>query len=156
LAWRCGLDLRASYEYLRVARALQTLPQISAAFARGEISFSKIRAITRIATPDTEAEWAHEEKRCSARELERLVSLQSKIKSDGGQDRGKKGDKKEAIRCSWHWNEDGIFFLIARLDPERGAVIAKALEMATSSLDQPTDQRDEGTITSDPTDENQA
>ncbi|WP_261562027.1 HNH endonuclease signature motif containing protein [Frankia tisae] len=156
LAWRCGLGLRASYEYLRVARALQTLPQISATFARGEISFSKVRAITRIATPDTEAEWAHEAKRCSARELERLVSLQSKIKSDGGRDPGKKGDKKETIRCSWRWNEDGTFLLIARLDPERGAVIAKALEMATSSLDQPTDPRNEETITSDSTDENQA
>ncbi|WP_261574965.1 HNH endonuclease signature motif containing protein [Frankia gtarii] len=155
LAWRCGLGLRASYEYLRVARALQTLPQISATFARGEISFSKIRAITRIATPDTEAEWAHEAKRCSARELERLVSLQSKIKSDGGQDREKKGDKKESPRCSWHWNEDGTFFLIARLDPERGAVIAKALEMATSSLDQPTDPRDEEMIASDFANENQ-
>ncbi|EIV94995.1 HNH endonuclease signature motif containing protein [Frankia sp. QA3] len=153
LAWRCGIGLRASYEYLRVARALQTLPQITATFARGEISYSKVRAITRIAAPDTETEWAREAVRCSTRELERLVSLQSKIKSDGENDREKNGGRKDSVRCSWRWNEDGTFSLTAHLDPERGAVVAKALAMAVSSLDQSTGPRDDGAITSDPADD---
>src|SRR5215831_9060219 len=54
LAWRVGLHLRAAYERVRVARALPNLPLISAAFARAEISYSKIRALTRVATPQTE------------------------------------------------------------------------------------------------------
>ncbi|WP_063822583.1 MULTISPECIES: HNH endonuclease [Frankia] len=149
LAWRCGIGLRASYEYLRVARALQTLPQISATFARGEISYSKVRAITRVATPETEGGWAHDAARCSARELERLVSLQLKIKADSRNDREKSGDKKDSVRCSWHWNEDGTFFLIAHLDAERGAVVAKALAMAASTLDQSARPRDDGRSTTD-------
>ena len=54
LSWRVGLHLRAAYERVRVARALPTLPLISAAFARAEISYSKVRALTRVATPETE------------------------------------------------------------------------------------------------------
>ncbi len=153
LAWRCGIGLRASYEYLRVARALQTLPQISATFARGEISYSKVRAVTRVATPDTDAAWAHEAARCSARELERLVSLQSKIDSDGQDDREKNSDKKDSVRCSWHWNEDGTFFLIAHLDSERGAVVAKALAMAATSLDQSAGPRDDEKMSIDSADD---
>src|SRR6266850_3214378 len=54
LAWRVGMDLSAAYERVRVARALPKLPRISAAFARGEVSYSKVRAVTRVATPETE------------------------------------------------------------------------------------------------------
>src|SRR5439155_27200154 len=54
LSWRVGLELRAGYERVRVARALPKLPLISAAFARAEISYSKVRALTRVATPQTE------------------------------------------------------------------------------------------------------
>src|SRR4051812_3582711 len=56
LSWRCGYDLRSAREKVRVARALDTLPLICEAFSRGELSYSKVRAITRIATPATEAD----------------------------------------------------------------------------------------------------
>jgi len=51
LSWRVGMDLGAAYERVRVARALPKLPLIGAAFARGEVSYSKVRAVTRVATP---------------------------------------------------------------------------------------------------------
>ena len=51
LNWRTGLDLGAAREKVRVARALAALPLLSAAMARGEVSFSKVRALTRVATP---------------------------------------------------------------------------------------------------------
>src|SRR5947207_15878875 len=54
LSWRVGLDLRAAYERVRVARALPNVPRIAAARARGEISYSKARALTRRATRETE------------------------------------------------------------------------------------------------------
>ncbi len=50
LNWKCGISLGAAREKLRVARALPSLPKVSACFARGELSFSKVRAITRVAT----------------------------------------------------------------------------------------------------------
>ena len=53
LNWRCGISLHTAREKVRVARALEALPDVSDAFARGTISYSKARAITRIATPRT-------------------------------------------------------------------------------------------------------
>ena len=52
LSWRVGLDLNAAYERVRVARALPKLPRIAQAFAHGELSYSKVRALTRVTTPE--------------------------------------------------------------------------------------------------------
>jgi hypothetical protein len=54
LSWRVGLDLGAAREHVRVARALGGLPRVTAAFAAGALSYSKVRALTRIARSDTE------------------------------------------------------------------------------------------------------
>lgn len=54
LAWRVGLDLGAARERVRVARALGSLPRMAAALARGELSYAKVRALTRVATPEEE------------------------------------------------------------------------------------------------------
>jgi hypothetical protein len=53
LSWRAGMDLRTVTEHLRVAHALQQLPDITAAFAEGQLSYSKARAITRVMGSDT-------------------------------------------------------------------------------------------------------
>ena len=55
LSWRVGLDLGAARERVRVARSLATLPRLADALARGELSYAKVRALTRVATPETEA-----------------------------------------------------------------------------------------------------
>src|SRR5438132_3051567 len=47
LSWRVGLDLGAARERVRVARALATLPRLAQALARGELSYAKVRALTR-------------------------------------------------------------------------------------------------------------
>jgi hypothetical protein len=54
LNWKCGIDIGAAREKVRVAHALVALPRISAAMERGELSYSKVRAITRIANEATE------------------------------------------------------------------------------------------------------
>src|SRR5688572_28158096 len=54
LNWKCGIDLGAAREKVRVARALESLPRVSAAMERGEVSYSKVRAITRVADAATE------------------------------------------------------------------------------------------------------
>src|SRR5438046_227008 len=53
LSWRIGLDLGAARERVRVARALHVLPRIVGALASGEISYAKVRAVTRVATAET-------------------------------------------------------------------------------------------------------
>src|SRR2546427_8109866 len=54
LSWRVGLDIGAARERVRVAHALETLPRLAQALARGELSYAKVRALTRVATPETE------------------------------------------------------------------------------------------------------
>ena len=56
LNWQCGIDLGAAREKVRVARALEDLPKISAAMASGGLSYSKVRELTRIATDANEKE----------------------------------------------------------------------------------------------------
>jgi hypothetical protein len=56
LAWRCDFSMTTALEKVRVAHALKTLPGISAAFASGELSYSKVRALTRVANRNNEEE----------------------------------------------------------------------------------------------------
>ena len=55
LHWRCDLSLSAAREKIRIAHALKGLPEMSDAFARGRLSYSKVRALTRVATTVNEA-----------------------------------------------------------------------------------------------------
>ncbi|MCH7982271.1 MAG: DUF222 domain-containing protein, partial [Proteobacteria bacterium] len=54
LAWRCDLSMSAAREKVRVAHALKTLPMIATAFSTGELSYSKVRPLTRVASMDNE------------------------------------------------------------------------------------------------------
>ena len=56
LAFRTGVDLGACRERVRAARALAKLPEISASMSRGQLSFSKVRALTRVATEENESD----------------------------------------------------------------------------------------------------
>ena len=55
LSWKCQMGSGAAREHVRVARALRDLPVLRAEFGAGRLSYAKIRALTRIATPATEA-----------------------------------------------------------------------------------------------------
>jgi len=73
LSWRVGLDLGAARERVRVARALGTLPRLAEALARGELSYAKVRALTRVATPETEAPLLAVGRAGTACHVERIV-----------------------------------------------------------------------------------
>src|SRR5919201_5297487 len=73
LTWRVGLDLGAAREKVRVARALGTLPRLAGALARGELSYSKVRALTRIADPENEEQLLKFARIGTADHVERLV-----------------------------------------------------------------------------------
>ena len=73
LAWHCSLTDRAAREQMRVARALDELPKIEAAFAAGELSYSKVRALTRVATPELEEELLELAEHATAAQLESVV-----------------------------------------------------------------------------------
>ena len=61
LQWQCGTNLGAAREKVRVARALPELPKISSSFSEGRISYSKVRAMTRVATLTSEGAGAESE-----------------------------------------------------------------------------------------------
>jgi hypothetical protein len=73
LAFRTGIDLGAARQRVRAARALAGLPETSAAMSRGELSFSAVRALTRVATPENEADLLDLARGCTAAQLERIV-----------------------------------------------------------------------------------
>ena len=73
LSWRCGLDLRTAREHVRVARSLAELPRIRDAFDAGRISYSKVRAIARVATPTSEADLLEAALHAPAAHVERLT-----------------------------------------------------------------------------------
>src|SRR2546428_6063660 len=73
LTWRIGLDQGAARERVRVARALGSLPRLARALARGELSYSKVRALTRVATPETEERLLKVGRAGTAEHVERIV-----------------------------------------------------------------------------------
>ncbi|MBI4635934.1 MAG: DUF222 domain-containing protein, partial [Candidatus Rokubacteria bacterium] len=73
LSWRVGLDLGAARERVRVARALGTLPLLAHALARGALSYAKVRALTRVATPETEERLLAVGRAGTAEDVERIV-----------------------------------------------------------------------------------
>src|SRR5205085_5772125 len=73
LSWRVGMDPGAAHQRVRVARALPSLPRISQAFVAGELSYSKVRALTRVATPATEERLLNFARCGTAAHVERLV-----------------------------------------------------------------------------------
>jgi Domain of unknown function (DUF222) len=73
LSWRVGLDIGAAREKVRVARALGTLPRLAKALAQGELSYAKVRALTRVATPATEERLLAVGRAGTAEHVERIV-----------------------------------------------------------------------------------
>src|SRR5688572_6242127 len=73
LNWQCGIGAVAAREKVRVARALERLPEIADLFANGEISYSKVRAMTRVATATNESVLAHVARHGTAAHVEKLV-----------------------------------------------------------------------------------
>ena len=120
---RCGLGPCAARERIRIGRALERLPHIDDAFRDGAISYSKVRAITRVATPETDAMLLAIAEGSSAAQLESLVRTYERV---GGSD-GKRASSEERRGLSWHY-EDGMLVLTAAVPAERGALVIKALQ----------------------------
>jgi hypothetical protein len=73
LNWKCGIDIGAAREKIRTANALLDLPQISAAMERGELSYAKVRALTRVACPSIEQTLLEYALHGTAAHVERIV-----------------------------------------------------------------------------------
>src|SRR5436309_13125979 len=79
LAWRCGLTPRTAREHVRIARSLGRLPAIKVAFARGQVSFAKVRALTRVAEPANEENLIELALELTAAQLERALRAYRRV-----------------------------------------------------------------------------
>jgi hypothetical protein len=128
LNWQCGIGKVAAREKVRVARALESLPKISAAFASGEFSYSKVRAMTRVATPANEEVLVSIGRHGTATHVENLVK---KYRWTQRRDAGALAHNQQLNRqVHAFYDETDTFVLHARLPTEVGALVKKALEIA--------------------------
>ncbi len=133
LAWRCGISPAAAKDHLAVARRLQELPAITAAFSTGEISFWQARALCRVATAATEQALLDIARHTTAAQLERVVGAFRAELERTELERANARYENRAL--SYHFDDDGFLVLRARLTPEDGAVFVKALESASRALE---------------------
>jgi Domain of unknown function (DUF222) len=129
VAWRCALTPRSAREHVRVARALPKLPMIRRAFAAGELSYSKVRALTRVADAEAEDRLLELARYATASQLERMVRAARRVTA---------AQADEAHRDSfvrWSWDpDDGSLRIEAKLAPEDGALFLRSLEAARDAL----------------------
>jgi hypothetical protein len=132
LAYRTGIDLGAAREKVRAARALADLPLTGAAMARGELSFAKVRALTRVATPANEGDLLELARGSTAADLERMLRS---WRLASRKDEVELERLRHASRTlSVFPGEDGMVVVNGRLDPEVGALLMRAIEAAGDAL----------------------
>jgi hypothetical protein len=163
LAARCGISLGAAREKVRVARQLEVLPELREAFAGGDLSYSKVRAVTRVATPENEGFMLGLAQENSAGHLERLVSRYQPVAAPGldglleaddarasheagtvdeSGDAGNVAALEEEVSRElarglvWFQDDEGMWVLNARLPPEQGQLVIKALQAVARPLEE--------------------
>ena len=132
LNWNCGMSMGPARERVRVARALPELPAISAAFRQGRVSYSKVRAMTRVATARNEDALLQVALNGTATHVETQVRLYRKTKRiEALEDENLRHGHRE---LSWYIDDDDYWVFKGRFTPEQGAMLQKALEAAGEQL----------------------
>jgi hypothetical protein len=132
LSWRVGLDLGAARERVRVARALATLPRLAHALAQGELSYAKVRALTRVATPETEERLLAVGRAGTACHVERIVRGWRRVDRIAEAREAARRHNSRTLRV--YPDEDGMVVIRGRMTPEAGAVLLQALAAAREIL----------------------
>ncbi len=124
LAALCDVESCTAREWIRIGHKLTDLPTIDTAFEDGEISYAKVRALTRVATPDNEHELLTIARTTPANHLARAIAAWLTT-----------GDDPEALdrwhhqqrSLRWRCDPDGMTTFTLRLPPLRAAVLIAAL-----------------------------
>ena len=156
LSWQCGIGEVAAREKVRTARALESLPKIAEAFGEGRLSYSKVRALTRVATPyqrvradakaskvraltrvataATEETLLHIALNGTAEHVERTVRGFRRMQRENERNEAEAMHERRYLDC--RRQSDGSVRLEARLAPEVGEMLLKALEAAEAELEE--------------------
>jgi len=128
LNFKCGIGMNAAREKVRVAHALAKLPLISEAFGKGQVSYSKVRAMTRIADETNEDYLLMIANHGTAHHVEKLVSQYRRCKRLQDLDNANEVYKNRELY--YFHDEDGSLVIKARFPAEQGALVLKAIDMA--------------------------
>lgn len=132
LSLRTGIDLGTAREKVRTARALVGLPETSASMSRGELSFSKIRALTRVATKRNEGQLLEVARACTTAQLEREV--RSYRRGSRKEEAELERERFESRSLAVFPDYEGMVVVRGRLPAEVGALLMRAIEAASDAL----------------------
>jgi len=132
LNWKCGIDMGAAREKVRTATALTNLPKIAAAMERGELSYAKVRALTRVACQNTENTLLDYAIHGTAAHVERIVRDFRRCKE--AEELSRDAQQQANRKLTWFQDEDGMLVIKARLPPEAGQLFIKAIEAAQEEI----------------------
>ena len=122
----------AARERVRVARALGALPRLADALAHGELSYAKVRALTRVATPETEERLLAVGRAGTACHVERIVRGWRRVDQLAEARETTQRQKSRGLHV--YEDADGMVIIRGRLTPEAGAVLKQALAAAHETL----------------------
>ena len=145
-AWKCGLGIGAAREKVRVARRLEEMPLVAGAFAKGELSYSKVRALARAVEPGTEETLLQLARDATTAQLESIVRAYRR--QSGPKELGEDRQRYDRRSANWYWDEDGSLVINARLSPDDGTALVAALEAQRTALIEAT--RDAAETSSEP------
>ena len=132
LSWRVGLAPGAAREHVRVARALGTPPRLAQALARAELSYSKIRVLTRVATPETEERLLAVGRAGTTEHVERIIRGWRRVDRNA---EAREAARQHAGRALHVYpDEDGAVTVRGRLTAEVGALLVQALAAAREAV----------------------
>ncbi|MDE0678969.1 MAG: DUF222 domain-containing protein [Gammaproteobacteria bacterium] len=134
LSWQCGISPGAAREKVRVARTLESLPKIREAFGEGRLSYSKVRALTRGATAETEDTLLGIALNGTAVHVERTVRGFMRVQREKERSEAEVVHERCYLEC--RRQGDGSVKLEACLAPEVGEMLYKALEAAHGELNE--------------------
>lgn len=146
------MSLRTARDQVRVARRLCPLPVTAQAFAEGRLSYSKVRAICRVATAATESQLVDTSLCATASQVERMtrsIEQAAPEQTPFPPERKRSGTP----RLHWHWEDDGSMRVSGRLSAEDGAALLallKATADARAEISTGTDEPSEPTEPADP------
>ena len=132
LNWKCGIAMGAAREKVRVARALENLPKVSAAMESGRLSYSKAREITRIACAATEDHLLMIAEHGTAQHVEKLVRAYRRCQE--AEELSREARQQQTRSVMWRHDDDGSVVLTCRLPAEAGALVLKALDLAQENV----------------------
>lgn len=123
---QCGISFITAREKLRVAHCLERLPQINKAFKAGKLSYSKVRAMTRVATDENEHILLNAAMEVTANQMDKLVRRYQRV--DEKQNLIEQVDELQQRSLDYYQDEEGMWVFSGRLPSVEGGLLVKALE----------------------------